>query len=82
MSFTFPDRKATSPLEAIKLMCIDCMGGLKNEVKYCPTKKCAVWEFRLGKNPYRKSRELTEEEKEQMKERMMKAREAKEKEKT
>ena len=29
--------KETNPLQAIKLKCIDCMCGQKNEVKLCPS---------------------------------------------
>ena len=77
MSYTNPNKIITSPLEAIKEMCIDCCGGEKSWVAECTAKECAVYEFRLGKNPYRKSREYTDEQKEQLKERARKAREAK-----
>lgn len=69
--------KANSPQKAIVNFCISCMGYHKSYVKECPALNCPLYDFRLGKNPYRKSREYTEEEKEQLKERARKARESK-----
>ena len=69
--------KANSPQKAIVNFCISCMGYHKSFVKDCSATNCPLYEFRLGKNPYRKSREYTEEEKEQLKERARKARESK-----
>lgn len=77
MSYTNPNKKITSPLDAIKEMCIDCCGGERSWVKECTSLNCALYEFRLGKNPYRKSREYTEEQKEELKERARLARESK-----
>ena len=51
----------TSPLKAIRIKCIDCMGYQPSEVANCPLKTCALYVFRFGKNPYNK-RELTEEQ--------------------
>ena len=69
--------KANSPQKAIVNFCISCMGYHKPYVKECTSLNCPLYDFRLGKNPYRKSREYTEEEKEQLKERARKARESK-----
>ena len=69
--------KANSPQKAIVNFCISCMGYHKSYVKECKALNCPLYDFRLGKNPYRKSREYTEEEKEQLKERAKKARESK-----
>lgn len=44
----------TSPIKAIRAKCIDCCAGDKNEVKLCTCPDCALYPFRLGKNPYRK----------------------------
>lgn len=49
-----------SPLKAIRVFCIDCMGGQVREVKFCPSQICPLHAFRMGKNPYRK-RELSPE---------------------
>lgn len=55
--------KTTSPLRAIRLKCIDCCGGSMKEVERCDIVKCPLHAFKAGKNPYRKKRELTEEQK-------------------
>lgn len=66
-----------TPMEAIKSKCLDCCCGQKTEVKLCTSTSCPLYEFRLGKNPNRKSRELTDEQKQQAAERMRMARLAK-----
>ena len=63
-------------MKAIRANCLDC-NGTSNEVRLCPCKDCALWPFRLGKNPYRKPRRLTEEQKEAVAESLAKARETK-----
>ena len=49
-------KKQTNPVKAIREMCIECMGGgcPSELISNCPSKECALYEFRLGKNPYRK----------------------------
>ena len=64
----------TNPIKAIRAKCIDCMCGQINEIPLCPGTDCPLWPFRMGKNPYLK-RQHTEEQKAQMRERIMKARE-------
>ena len=59
----------TNVLRAIKLKCLDCSTYNINEIKECPVKKCPLYPFRLGKNPFRK-RELSEEERNKLSERM------------
>lgn len=66
----------TSPGKAIREKCLDCCGNA-NEVKLCPVTDCALYPFRFGKNPYRTKREYSEEQKQQMRERLQKARENK-----
>jgi len=51
---TKPDPK--SALKAIRMKCLDCSAGNSNEVKLCPIKDCPLYKYRLGKNPYRKSK--------------------------
>lgn len=53
----------TNPIKAIRAKCLDCCCGQANEVKLCPSTDCALYPFRLGKNPYRKRVELTEAQK-------------------
>lgn len=69
--------KSTTPLEAIKDFCMECCGYQRDEVKNCTAPKCALYSFRLGKNPYRKSKDYSEDELEKMRERIRKAREKK-----
>ena len=59
----------TNVLRAIKLKCLDCSTYNINEIKECPVKNCPLFPFRLGKNPFRK-RELSEEERTKLSERM------------
>lgn len=66
--------KSTSPLEAIKDFCMECCGYQRDEVKTCSAPMCPLYEFRLGKNPYRKTKDYTEEELEKMRERIANAR--------
>lgn len=40
--------------QAIKEKCLDCSGGSRKEVERCPIKRCALYPYRLGKNPYSK----------------------------
>ena len=62
-----------NPMKAIRAKCLDC-NGTASEVKLCPCKGCALWPFRLGKNPYRKPRNLTEEQRKAAAERLNNAR--------
>jgi hypothetical protein len=66
-----------SPLKAIRAKCLDDCGDSHKEVRDCPVgNKCALYPFRFGKNPFRKKRELTEEQRQEMIDRMALAREA------
>lgn len=67
--------KATSPLKAIRLFCLDCCGGSSNEVKFCTAPNCALYPFRFVKNPFRAKREMTEEQRAAAAERLKKTRE-------
>ena len=49
-----------SPLKAIRAKCLDCSGGHPKEVRLCPVKACQVYEFRMGRNPRRKRRVVSE----------------------
>ena len=64
-----------NPLKVIRLKCLECSNGSSNEVKLCPVEKCPLYFYRFGTNPDRKKRELTEEQKQQLKERLMKGKE-------
>ncbi len=69
------ENSATSPLKAIRLFCLDCCGGSSNDVKFCTAPKCALYPFRFGKNPFRMKRELTDEQRAAIAERLKRARE-------
>lgn len=67
----------TNPVKAIREKCLDCCAGQVAEVKACPSEHCALWPFRMGKNPYRSKREMSEEQRAAAAERLRLAREAK-----
>lgn len=64
-----------SSLKAIKARCRDCLPEGRNSVKNCEDIECALHPYRLGKNPFRKKRIYSEEEKRALRERLNKARE-------
>ena len=66
--------KLTNPMKVIRLKCLDCSGGSSREVEHCPITDCQLYPFRFGKNPYRKRRVLSEEQRHVMAERLRKAR--------
>ena len=70
-----------TPMQAIKAKCLDCTCGQKLEVKECPITDCPLYDFRLGKSPNRKPRELTEEQREAYRERGRRMAEARKKKK-
>jgi hypothetical protein len=42
----------TSPIKAIRAYCLDCSNGQYSVVRKCPCKKCPLFAFRFGKNPF------------------------------
>ena len=64
----------TNPVKAIRAFCLECSSGHVSEVKFCPMEKCPLYPFRMGKNPYRQRREMTEEEKRVLADRLREAR--------
>ena len=40
-----------TPLKAIRAKCLECSNGSSNEVKLCPIKDCALYEYRTGHRP-------------------------------
>jgi hypothetical protein len=53
-------------LTVIKAKCIDCCGEQADEVRKCVAIRCPNWPYRMGANPFRATRELTEEQREQL----------------
>ena len=64
----------TNPVKAIRAFCLECSNGATSEIKECPVTKCPLYPFRLGRNPYRQRREMTEEEKQVLADRLKEAR--------
>ncbi len=64
----------TSPLKAIKKKCIECFGGSQAEVKRCTGKSCPLYPYRFGTNPYRQQKQISDEQRAELVERMKKAR--------
>lgn len=64
----------TNPVKAIRAKCLDCCCGSTAEVASCTVTCCALYPFRFGKNPYRQRREMTEEEKRVLADRLKEAR--------
>ena len=64
----------TSPLKAIRAKCLNCCCDQPGEVKNCTSTSCSLYDFRMGKNPFRKKREYTDEERQAMRERLSKNR--------
>jgi hypothetical protein len=62
-----------TPMKAIRAKCLDC-NYTANEVRLCPCTDCALWPFRLGKNPNIKPRNLTDEQRKAAAERLKSAR--------
>lgn len=60
-----------TPMKAIRAKCLDCSCGSSNEVKLCPVTSCPLFPFREGRNPNIAKRELTEEQREAIKARLM-----------
>lgn len=66
-----------SLLKVIRAKCIDCSGGSAAEVRECPVTRCALHPYRMGTNPHRAKRTLTDAQRAAMADRLRVAREAK-----
>lgn len=63
--------------DAIRAYCVDvCMCGSRNEVLLCASGHCPLWPFRMGTDPFREKREVTDEQRAEAAERFRLAREA------
>jgi len=67
-------QKVQAPLKALRAKCLDCSGGSRSEVKHCPVTDCPLYPFRLGKNPFRQKRVLSDDQRRDLAERLSKAR--------
>src|SRR6476646_5946287 len=50
-----------NPLKALRARCLDCCCGSAPEVRKCTAVACPSWPFRMGVNPFRKTRTLSED---------------------
>lgn len=62
-------QKKLTPIKAIRAKCLDCSNGSAHEVKLCPVTRCPLYPYRLGKNPNYKPKDLTEEQREELRQR-------------
>lgn len=60
----------TNPLKAIRAKCVDCCCGSYAEVRKCTCTDCELYAFRMGNNPFRKKRELTDEQRKELADRL------------
>ena len=44
-------KNGKSPARRIREHCMDCCGGSRMEVRYCPLTDCPLWPFRFGRKP-------------------------------
>jgi len=69
--------QATSVLKAIKLHCrSNCCCDDMDHWKTCENSDCQLHPFRMGKNPFRKKRTMTDEQRQATADRLKKARDA------
>lgn len=40
-----------TPMKAIRAKCLDCVCGQAKEVRLCPSEKCPLHPYRMGKRP-------------------------------
>ena len=65
-----------NPLKVIRAKCVDCCGGVKSEVDACTATRCPLHPYRMGTNPNRKPRVVSEEQRAAMSARLAQARAA------
>ena len=53
-----------NPLKAVRQYCLDCSGDSPSEVKDCVITDCPLYQFRMGTNPTRKPRVLSDKSRE------------------
>jgi hypothetical protein len=49
-------RRIRSPLTAVRAFCVECMGGYLQLIPSCPSQRCPLHPYRMGKNPTAKKR--------------------------
>jgi len=51
------------PLKSIRKFCLNCVGNSAREVELCTDLQCPLYPYRFGRDPRRKPRKLSEEQK-------------------
>ena len=64
-----------NPLKALRARCLDCCCGSPSEVRKCVSVACPSWPFRMGVNPFRQKRTLSEDRRRASAEHLAKLRE-------
>jgi hypothetical protein len=59
-----------SVLSAIRAKCLDCCAEHPSLVRECELTHCALHPYRMGTNPFRKKRELSDEQRAALAERL------------
>ena len=60
-----------NPLKALRGRCLDCCCGSPTEVRKCVAVDCPSWPFRMGVNPFRVRRQLSDKQKREMADRLV-----------
>ena len=47
---------SNTPIKAIRAKCLDCCVGSPKEVQLCEISDCALYPFRMGKNPFTRNK--------------------------
>ena len=63
-----------SLIKTVRAHCIDCSGGQSSEVKSCQCKICNLYPYRMGRDPFRQKRVLSEAQKNQVRINLQKGR--------
>ena len=53
-------------LKIIRRKCLDCVCYQPREIELCPTERCALWPYRMGKDPYKTPRQMSDAQKESL----------------
>jgi hypothetical protein len=67
----------TNPVKVIRQKCRDCTCNQITEIENCTVNLCPLWPWRMGKNPYRVKKIMTDEHKERLAKASSKSREKK-----
>ena len=64
-----PENKIASPLKTIRTFCLECSGS-PSEVRLCPCKNCRLYDFRLGHDPRREKKQLSDDQRNNLRKRL------------